>query len=77
VLTCDLPFDLLPTGMDSGLDKNQSELLLSICQKHGVPKELVEKLLDVEKRFQGMMRRHGVRDQLRDEIKRQLRAKRG
>jgi hypothetical protein len=63
--------------MDSALHKTQSELLSSICQKHGVPKELIEKLLDVEKRFQGMMRRHGVRDQLRDEIKRQLRAGKG
>jgi membrane-bound lytic murein transglycosylase B len=63
--------------MDSALHKNQSELLSSICQKHGVPQELIEKLLGVEKSFQGMMRRHGVRDQLRDEIKRQLRSKRG
>jgi hypothetical protein len=62
--------------MDHALHKSQSELLSDICEKHGVPKELIKELLDVEKKFQGMMRRHGVREQLRAEIKRQLRPRR-
>jgi hypothetical protein len=54
----------------------QGELLSRICQKHGVPHELIEQLLRVEADFQGMLRRRGVRDKLRDTIKRQSREKR-
>lgn len=52
----------------------QEEILNKICQKHGITQELIIELQNLETRFQGMGRRHGIRDQIRDTIKRFLRS---
>lgn len=45
---------------DGRFDAAQQVLLSSICQEHSVPFELVAKLLETERRFQGMARRAGI-----------------
>ena len=44
--------------------KSDRELLDSICQLQGVPAELVAKLLDTERQYQGMRRRAGIFDRI-------------
>lgn len=44
--------------------KSDREILHSICQSEGVPTDLVAKLLDTEREFQGMRRRAGIFDRI-------------
>ena len=49
--------------------KSDRELLNSVCQSEGVPTELVAKLLDTERQFQGMRRRAGIFDRIERVLK--------
>ena len=55
----DWPIDDGPT-----FSKSDRQLLDSICQSEGVPTELVAKLLDTERQYQGMKRRSGIFDRI-------------
>ena len=44
--------------------KSDRELLEAICRLEGVPTELVAKLLDAERQYQGMRRRAGIFDRI-------------
>ena len=45
---------------------NEGSLLEAICRKHDIPVQLVAKLLDVERQFQGMKRRAAVYSRIED-----------
>ena len=53
-----------PSDDDVGFGQSQKALLEGICSEHGVPFELLAKLLDVQRRTDGMARRGDIHKQI-------------
>ena len=53
-----------PLDDDVGFGQSQKALLEGICLEHGVPFELLAKLLDVQRRTDGMARRGDIHKQI-------------
>lgn len=49
-----------PADDDGEFDADRKELLAGICDEHGIPFELIAKLLEEERRTNGMARRAGI-----------------
>ena len=49
---------------DGAFDSDQKELLSSLCREHDVPFDLVARMLEVERRSTGLIRRAGVQKDL-------------
>lgn len=55
------------------LSAEDGQLLHSVCNEHGVPTELVVKLLDIERAAHGLKRRHAIHSRLEDALKQEWR----
>ena len=53
-----------PVDDVAAFSKSDHQILHSVCQSEGVPTDLVAKLLDTEREFQGMRRRAGIFDRI-------------
>ena len=63
--------------MDNKERERENYLLVTICAKHNISESLISELVRIESQFQGMGRRHGIRDALRDALKKYLRTRNG
>ena len=45
------------------------ELLRELCHKHGVPTQLMHRLLEIERKHQFRERRYGVYDELQRDVR--------
>lgn len=48
------------------------ETLLELCTKYGVLKETIEKMVECERKKQGLTRKHGLPDSLRQIIEEEV-----
>ncbi|PYE54082.1 DNA phosphorothioation system sulfurtransferase DndC [Deinococcus yavapaiensis] len=63
-----------PTNDDGHFDADHRALLESLCDEHGVPFDLMARLLEVERRSSGVTRRAGVVKELGEVLEREWRA---
>lgn len=55
------------------LSAEDGQLLNAVCTEHGVPTELVVKLIDIERAAHGLKRRHAIHSKIEDALKQEWR----